>query len=163
MKTDEEIAQVEKKLKGDKEFAKQVFADLGMEAAPASGGDAGGPAAYTITVNGNAYHVDVAPAVAGAAPQITNVAPVAVAAPAPVAAAPVAAAGPGTEITAPMPGTVMKVLVEEGASVAEGDTVVVMEAMKMEQPIKAPCAGTVQSVEVSEGDTVDTGQVVAVI
>ncbi|MBT3289865.1 MAG: biotin attachment protein [Victivallales bacterium] len=165
MKADEEIAQVEKKLKGDKGFAKQVFEDLGMTAAPAGGGDAGGPAAYNITVNGKAYHVDVAPAVAGAAPQITNVAPVAapVAAPAPVAAAPVAVAGPGTDITAPMPGTIMKVLVDEGASVAEGDTVVVMEAMKMEQPIKAPCAGTVQSIEVSEGDTVDTGQVVVVI
>jgi biotin carboxyl carrier protein len=62
-----------------------------------------------------------------------------------------------------MPGTVMKVLVSEGDSVAEGDTVIVMEAMKMEQPIKAPTAGTVQAIEVSEGDTVDTGQVVVVI
>jgi biotin carboxyl carrier protein len=102
--------------------------------------------------------VDVAPAVAGAAPQVTNVAPVAAA---PAAAAP--AAGTGTEITAPMPGTVMKVLVAEGDSVAAGDTVVVIEAMKMEQPIKAQSAGTVQSIEVSEGETVDTGQVVVVI
>jgi pyruvate carboxylase subunit B len=156
MKADEQVAQIEKTLKGDKELAKKIFADLGMESAPAGGGD-GGPAAYTITVNGKAYHVDVAPAVAGAAPQITNIAPAA----APAAAAP--AAGSGTEITAPMPGTVMKVLVSEGDSVAEGDTVIVMEAMKMEQPIKAPAAGTVQAIEVSEGDTVDTGQVVVVI
>jgi pyruvate carboxylase subunit B len=158
MKADEEIAQVEKKLKADKALAKKVFEDLGMKSAPAGGGDAGGPAAYTITVNGKSYHVDVAPAVAGAAPQVTNIAPAA------APAAPAApAAGSGTEITAPMPGTVMKVLVSEGDSVAEGDTVVVMEAMKMEQPIKAPTAGTVQAIEVSEGDTVDTGQVVVVI
>ena len=155
MKVDEERDQAEKVIKGNKDFAKKVFDSMGFKAA-AAGGAASGPASYTITVNGKSYHVDVAPAVAGAAPQITQITPVAAPAAAP-------AAGPGTEITAPMPGTVMKVLVDVGASVAEGDTIVVIEAMKMEQPIKAHCAGVVQSIEVAEGETVDTGQVVAII
>ncbi|MDX9980395.1 MAG: biotin/lipoyl-containing protein [Lentisphaeria bacterium] len=157
MKVDEDRDQAEKILKADKDFAKKVFDGMGFKAAAAPGA-AGGPAAYTITVNGKSYHVDVAPAVAGAAPQITGITPVA-AAPAPAAAP----AGAGTEIVAPMPGTVLKILVEVGATVADGDTLVVLEAMKMEQPIKAHGAGVVQSIEVAEGETVESGQVVAII
>ena len=117
---------------------------------------------YTITVNGTAYHVDVAPAAAGAAPHVTSVQPAAAPAPAAPAAAP-AAAGPGTEIASPMPGTVLRILVEAGDAVASGATILVIEAMKMEQEIKTPAAGKVRSLDVTVGETVETGQVVAVV
>jgi 3-methylcrotonyl-CoA carboxylase alpha subunit/acetyl-CoA/propionyl-CoA carboxylase biotin carboxyl carrier protein len=60
-------------------------------------------------------------------------------------------------ITAPMPGTVLAVNVEQGAAVGEGDTLGVMEAMKMELALKAPFAGTVAEVNVASGDLVDLG------
>jgi len=116
---------------------------------------AGGPASYNIVVNGAAYHVDVAPAIAGVAPQVTNVA----------TAAPVAASAPasGESVKAPMPGTVQSVEVHVGDSVVDGDVIVVIEAMKMPVEIKAHVAGTIQSIEVNVGDSVDSGQVVAII
>jgi acetyl-CoA/propionyl-CoA/long-chain acyl-CoA carboxylase, biotin carboxylase, biotin carboxyl carrier protein len=71
-------------------------------------------------------------------------------------------AGRGT-VTAPMQGTIVKVLVEVGATVATGDALVVLEAMKMENHINAETAGTVQEIRVSAGDSVGTGDVLAVI
>jgi acetyl-CoA/propionyl-CoA/long-chain acyl-CoA carboxylase, biotin carboxylase, biotin carboxyl carrier protein len=62
-------------------------------------------------------------------------------------------------VTAPMPGTVLKVLVEPGARVAARETLVVLEAMKMETPLVSPYDGTVRSVHVSEGDRVASGAV----
>jgi acetyl-CoA/propionyl-CoA carboxylase biotin carboxyl carrier protein len=59
-----------------------------------------------------------------------------------------------------MQGTVVKVVAEEGATVAEGDTVVVIEAMKMEQPLKAHKAGTVTGLSAEVGATVTNGQVI---
>jgi acetyl/propionyl-CoA carboxylase alpha subunit len=70
--------------------------------------------------------------------------------------------GPGEandEITAPMPGTVIRVLVSEGDEVEARDTLVVVEAMKMEMPLPAPRAGIVRAVHVSEGETVGRGEV----
>jgi acetyl/propionyl-CoA carboxylase alpha subunit len=70
--------------------------------------------------------------------------------------------GPGEandEITAPMPGTVIRVLVEVGQEVEARDTLVVVEAMKMEMPLPAPRAGIVRAVHVAEGDTVGRGAV----
>lgn len=58
---------------------------------------------------------------------------------------------------APMPATVVKVLVEPGAEVAEGDTVLVLEAMKMELPIRAPRAGVVRTVRCQPGELVQPG------
>jgi biotin carboxyl carrier protein len=58
---------------------------------------------------------------------------------------------------APMPATVVKVLVEPGAEVAEGDTVLVLEAMKMELPIRAPRAGVVRTVRCEPGQLVQPG------
>ena len=59
-----------------------------------------------------------------------------------------------------MQGTVVKVVVEEGQQVAEGDTVVVIEAMKMEQPLKAHKAGTVTGLQAEVGQTVGNGAVI---
>jgi len=74
----------------------------------------------------------------------------------------VASSGSGTVI-APMQGTIVKVSVEVGQSVAIGDTIVILEAMKMENAVRAERAGTVSAVNVSAGDGVSVGDVVAVI
>ena len=63
-------------------------------------------------------------------------------------------------VTSPMQGTIVKVAVEEGQTVAEGDVVVVIEAMKMEQPLKAHKAGTVTGLSAEIGATVTSGAVV---
>lgn len=109
------------------------------------------PASYTVVVNGKAFTVDVLPSGAK------------VTAAAPVAAAPAAAPAAGTEVTAPMPGTVLRIEANVGTAVKKGDTLVVIEAMKMEQNITAPADGTVAAINVAAGDTVESGQVVAVI
>ena len=106
---------------------------------------------FHITVNGNAYEVDVEEIGASAAP--ATAAPAAAAAP--VAAAP---AG-GTVITCPMPGTIIDIKVSAGQAVAEGQVLVIFEAMKMENGIVAPCAGTVASINCVKGDSVDSGSV----
>ena len=77
-------------------------------------------------------------------------------------------AGPGGEaagasLTAPMPGTVVKVLVSEGDEVEEGQLLLVLEAMKMEQPVAAPHPGRVASLPYGEGDLVPGGAVLAEI
>ena len=71
-----------------------------------------------------------------------------------------AAAASGDAVTAPMQGTIVKIAVEEGQQVAEGDLVVVLEAMKMEQPLKAHRAGTVTGLTASVGETVSNGAVI---
>ncbi|MXG89522.1 ATP-grasp domain-containing protein [Nocardioides sp. YIM 123512] len=73
------------------------------------------------------------------------------------------AAASGDAVTSPMQGTVVKVVVTEGQQVAEGDTVVVIEAMKMEQPLKAHKAGTVTGLQAEVGATVTNGAVIAEI
>ncbi|MDO3395693.1 biotin carboxylase N-terminal domain-containing protein [Nocardioides sp. SOB44] len=70
------------------------------------------------------------------------------------------AAASGDSVTSPMQGTVVKVVVEEGQEVAEGETVVVIEAMKMEQPLKAHKAGTVTGLKAEVGVTVTNGEVI---
>jgi acetyl-CoA/propionyl-CoA carboxylase biotin carboxyl carrier protein len=70
------------------------------------------------------------------------------------------AAASGDSVTSPMQGTIVKVVVEEGQEVAEGDTVVVLEAMKMEQPLKAHKAGTVTGLQAEVGATVTSGAVI---
>ncbi|MDR1767927.1 MAG: acetyl-CoA carboxylase biotin carboxyl carrier protein subunit [Propionibacteriaceae bacterium] len=90
----------------------------------------------------------------------TPAAPVRPAAPAPArpASAPRAAAGPtGKAFTAPMPGTVLSVAVGVGDSVRRGQTLMVLEAMKMKNELKAPADGTVAAVHIHPGDQVKTG------
>jgi acetyl-CoA/propionyl-CoA carboxylase, biotin carboxylase, biotin carboxyl carrier protein len=70
------------------------------------------------------------------------------------------AAASGDAVTSPMQGTIVKVAVEEGQTVAQGDVIVVLEAMKMEQPLKAHKAGTVTGLQAEVGATVTNGAVV---
>ena len=119
---------------------------------------------YELTLNGRTYEVEVelaepmqlqefqsyAPAPAAAA------APVVEAAPAAAPAAP-SVTGGGACVDAPMPGTILKVHVAAGQTVKEGDLLVILEAMKMENEIFAPKGGTVTQVLVDKGATVDTG------
>ena len=68
----------------------------------------------------------------------------------------------GSKVTTPLPGTILDVFVNVGDSVKEGQTVVLLEAMKMENNIEADCAGTVKEVKVRKGDRVREGEVLVV-
>jgi acetyl-CoA carboxylase biotin carboxyl carrier protein len=68
-----------------------------------------------------------------------------------------------TEIAAHITGTVWKIETTVGASVAEGDTVVILESMKMEMPVESPVAGRVLEVRCAEGQAVEEGQVLVVV
>ena len=74
-----------------------------------------------------------------------------------------AAAVSGDAVASPMQGTIVKIAVEEGQSVAEGDVIVVLEAMKMEQPLKAHKAGTITGLSAEVGATVSNGAVICEI
>lgn len=74
-----------------------------------------------------------------------------------------AGGGDGTAVKAALPGNVLKVLVSNGDSIAEGDVIAVVEAMKMETEIKSPLTGTVQSVDIEVGSKVKTGDVLVTI
>lgn len=128
---------------------------------------------YNVTVNGNTYQVEVEE-VKGEFTQ--PVAPVATPAPAAVApqqpvAAPTEAPKPvakpnnatGEKIECPMPGTIVKVNVTEGATVKKGDVLVVLEAMKMENEIMSPVDGTIAQVNVAKGVAVNSGDLLVVI
>ncbi|MDO5123782.1 MAG: biotin/lipoyl-containing protein [Eubacteriales bacterium] len=112
-----------------------------------------------ITVNGVTYDVQVEE-VSGSSAPTQAPAPAAAPAPAPAKApaAPVATGTTGSvEVTAPMPGTILSIKVSVGQQVNKGDTVIVLEAMKMENEIPAPEAGTVASINVQSGSNVETG------
>ena len=105
---------------------------------------------YKVTLNGKTYEVEVEAGKAMCVAEYEAYAP---------AAAPVA----GEAVTAPMPGNILKVDVTAGQAVKEGDLLLVLEAMKMENKIFAPCNGTVAQVLVSKGSTVDTGATMVVL
>ncbi|HEU4347408.1 MAG TPA: biotin/lipoyl-containing protein, partial [Actinoplanes sp.] len=73
------------------------------------------------------------------------------------------AAASGDSVTSPMQGTIVKVVVEEGQEVAEGDAIVVIEAMKMEQPLQAHRSGTVSGLSIEVGTTVTAGTTICTI
>ncbi|WP_294434215.1 biotin/lipoyl-containing protein [uncultured Victivallis sp.] len=102
--------------------------------------------AYTATVNGKSFTVKVAEG---------TVAPAAGAAP--------AASGDAVPLPSPLPGTVVKIAVAEGDDVAEGDVILVIEAMKMETEIKAPKAGIVREISVTQSQVVAAGDTLAMI
>ena len=127
---------------------------------------------YKVTLNGRTYEVEVEAGKAmllaeyeAVAPAPVAAAPVAAPAAAPAAAAPAApvVTGAGETVAAPMPGNILKVNVANGQAVKEGDVLVVLEAMKMENEIMAPKNGTVTQVLVQKGSTVDTGAPLVVI
>ena len=136
---------------------------------------------FKVTVNGTEYSVNVEE-VGASTPMATNVAkpveeviqavaPQVEAAPAPTpTAAPEAAAaaaptndGESTEIKAPMPGKVLKILVDQGEMVKEGQVLLLLEAMKMENEIFASGAGVVKRINCKEGETVNTGDTLLVL
>lgn len=125
---------------------------------------------YKVTLNNRVYEVEVemgqamlideydavapAPAAAPAAPA---------AAPAALAAVPAAALASGEVVKAPMPGNILKINVAPGQKVEDGDVLIVLEAMKMENEIVATKSGTVAQVAVSKGAVVETGAPLVVI
>ena len=142
---------------------------------------------YVVRINGKEYDVEVeklggpyqsltrgtaymqAPVAYAPAPAPAPVAPAPVQAPAPAptpvapapAPAPVASAASASDVTSPMPGKVFKVLAKPGDTVSEGQAVMILEAMKMENEIVAPVAGVIDAILVKEGDMVETDDVLA--
>ncbi|MDI5082923.1 biotin/lipoyl-binding protein, partial [Salmonella enterica subsp. enterica serovar Anatum] len=106
---------------------------------------------YTVEVEGKAFVVKVSDG--GDISQLTAAVPAASSAPV-QAAAP---AGAGTPVTAPLAGNIWKVIATEGQTVAEGDVLLILEAMKMETEIRAAQAGTVRGIAVKSGDAVAVG------
>ena len=112
-----------------------------------------------VSVNGIPFEVELKePIKASHLPKRPAVKPAAAPVAAP-AAAPAAtpAAGAGTKVLAPLPGTITEIKVKVGDTVKNGDTVIVLEAMKMQNNIEAECGGTVTSILVNPGDTVMEG------
>lgn len=125
---------------------------------------------YKVTLNNRIYEVEVEmgqamlideyDAVAPAAPAAPTAVPAAPAAP---VAVPAAALASGEVVKAPMPGNILKINVGPGQKVEEGDVLIVLEAMKMENEIVATKSGTVAQVAVSKGAVVETGTPLVVI
>ena len=144
--------------------AKEAF---GIKEAPkSSSGGKGG--SYTVTVNGTAYNVTSGPAgdsmsvnVNGTAYNVTFGAAGSAPAAAPAASAAPAVTG-GEDVNAPVAGTLLRYAVDNGASVSKGQTVIVLESMKMELEVKAPCNGTI-TFTAQTGSQVSNGQKLAVI
>ena len=124
-----------------------------------------------VSVNGIPFEVEIKQPIKSAHAHHKPKAPVqapARAASAPVPAQPQAPVAPvpaaaGTKVLAPLPGTITERKVNVGDVVKNGDTVVILEAMKMQNNIEAECAGTITSVVVSKGDTVMEGAVLVTI
>lgn len=124
---------------------KEEVAPTAPQAQPAQGG----VETYSVKVDGQVYDVEVGPQ-----GQLTSVAPTAGA---PQAAAPAAPSGNSEMVPAPLAGNIFKVNVQSGAQVAEGDVLLILEAMKMETEVRAARGGIVQDLHVKEGDSVTVG------
>ena len=132
---------------------------------------------YKVTLNNKTYEVEVEAGEAMLVDEYEAYAPAAPAAPAPVAAAapaaapaaaaPAAPAGAalaaGEVVKSPMPGNILKINVSNGQKVNEGDVLLILEAMKMENEVVATKAGTVAQIVVAKGAVVETGAPLVVI
>lgn len=145
-------------LKGNKTLGIRYKEDEVAKAAPVVAAPA--PAAnnesgsYDVTVDGKTFSVQVAPGGTKVVPTGTSVMPIEKVA---------SAGGAGIEIAAPMPGSVVRTVAAAGDQVAAGDTIVVLEAMKMETEVKTEHAGTVAEILVDAGQQVASGDVLAII
>jgi oxaloacetate decarboxylase alpha subunit len=110
-----------------------------------------GAQSYSVRVDGKVYQVEVAEsgALENIIPVGTQITP---------ETTKDVSQSTGESLNAPLSGNIFKVLVKPGASVQQGDVVIIMEAMKMETEIRATSTGKVLSVDVNDGDTVQTGQ-----
>lgn len=106
-----------------------------------------------VTVEGQVYEVEVEPI---DAPQMSSPSP------APKTAAS-SGGGDGEEVVSPLAGKVVEIMVREGDEVAEGDTLIVLEAMKMNTHVSASLAGTVGTIHVGPGDMVEEGRALVTI
>ena len=102
---------------------------------------------FSVNVNGTRYEVEVEEIDATAKPE-------------PMKAAP---AGAGTEVRSPMPGNILQVNVNPGDTVKEGQQLMILEAMKMENEILAPCAGKITSISVAKNSSVESGALLCTI
>ena len=130
---------------------------------------------YKVTLNNRVYEVEVEAGEAMLLDEYELAAPAAPAAAAPIAAAPAAAApaapaaapaaglAAGEAVKSPMPGNVLKICVTQGQTVKEGDVLIILEAMKMENEIASTKSGTVAQIVVSQGAVVETGSPLVVI
>ncbi len=138
---------VRKITQGTEAETKAVAAPKAPDNAPVSG-----PAQYKITVDGITHQVLVEEET-GAIQSIQTVAP----------AGQEAAAKPAVEVRAQLPGNVYEVLVAVGDRVNKGDSLVILEAMKMETPVTTPEGGIIEGLDVEKGQTVQTGQLIATL
>ena len=126
----------------------------GNEPAPVVAADptlAGGVETYSVRVDGQVYDVEVGPQ-----GQLTSVTPASAGQAVPTAA-PAAVSANAESVPAPLAGNIFKINVQSGSEVAEGDILIVLEAMKMETEIRAARGGVVQNLHVKEGDSVTVG------
>jgi biotin carboxyl carrier protein len=121
---------------------------------------------FTVTVNGKSYDVEVeeiggqSAAPVAAAPRMEASKP----AESPKSASVGGGVPAGAEtIKAPMPGTILDIKVANGDAVKEGQVLMILEAMKMENEVVSPCDGTVASVQVAKGASVESGDVLIAI
>ena len=129
---------------------------------------------YKVTLNNRVYEVEVEQGEAMLVDEYELKAPAAAAPAAPAAAVAPAAAAPaaapaggalaaGEVVKSPMPGNILKILVSQGQQVKEGETLIILEAMKMENEIVATRAGSVAQIAVSKGQVVETDTPLVVI
>ena len=119
---------------------------------------------YKVNVNGTNYEIAIELIDADAKVEEIKAAPAtAPAAPAPQAPAPAATAGAGETVNSPMPGNILAINVNVGDTVSEGQVLMVLEAMKMENEIMAPRSGKITSIGVTTGAVVESGAVLCTI
>lgn len=121
---------------------------------------------FTVTVNGKSYDVEVEEmgrenaAPVAAAPRMEAAKPAETPKSAPAGGS--VPAGAET-VNAPMPGTILDIKVANGDAVKEGQVLLILEAMKMENEVVSPCDGTVASIQVAKGASVESGDVLVAI